>query len=430
MASGNRSAFASGLDYTKAEDWLFEYYVKNQRTKALMYETDPFLGNVSKEQIYGKRAIINLKYTRNPNTSKKFNIAQTHARTGSSKRITFIHDYDEDFAVARVENKTIYASNSSQYAFVSLLKDEIDDALEALTERRADDIWANGKGNRGSVKSHTGKVITLSDPTQVTNFDEGDKFEFYSNASSPVKKSAGAVSVFTVSKVSRSRTKPQVTFEETLPTTLANGDDLYKQGDFGQQTMDGIQSLIVHELPSNDSAFGGNDRSVAPERLSGVKGSIGASEDYAEHFRKLAVENRLLVGKVPDTLWINPIRENSFISELGDKVRYNTGDQGMGKGLVGFSGLEVVTPKGNMKVMSSIKVPENRAFGLNMDSFKVKYVSAPGKGFVDFISKDGSKEMLAYDDAGIEVRAESYGALICDAPGCNFVTDLSAKAIS
>ena len=437
--AGTRSTFASGLDKGKFEVWLYNYYIKNQRLKALLYEKDPLLGMLEQKKaskVAGSKLIENLKYSRNPNSSRQFDIAQKHAKAQSSQRATFTYNLDKDFGVARLSNEVIYASADDTHAFISAFKDEMDDILDALVERRADDVWGSGTSARGEVgKDVTAseKVIELKDASSLTNFDKGDKIQIYAGSTALVQDGSGNTStVFTIDKVERKQSAPKITVLEGLPEIdSSTSHKIYKEGDFGQIAMEGIASLIPATAPASGDNVFGTDRSVAPERLAGVRDSLGASENYASFFRKIATECRMLTGKVPDTLWINPLRENAFIDELGDKVRYNTGDQDMGKGTVGFGGVNVVTPYGKLKVMSSLKVPVNRAYGLNLDTFSLKYIAAPGNKWVDFMPTDGSgKKLVSYDDAGVEVRVESYGALTCNAPGCNFVADLSAKAVS
>lgn len=425
---GTRSTVASGLKFNNFEVWLYNYYIKNKRLKALLYEKDPLLGMLEQKKasrVAGSKLIENIKYSRNPNTSRKFDVAQKHAKAQSSERATFTYTLDKDFGLARLSNEVIYASADDTHAFISAFKDEMDDILDALIERRADDVWGSGNSKRGTLKEDPdGKVLELNDASSLTNFDVGDKIEIYDGDT----KEGG---VLTIEKVERKQSAPKITVKEAVANTVTAGMDLYKEGDKGQIAMEGIASLIPLTAPASGDNVFGFDRSVAPERLAGVRDSLGSGENYASFFRSIATECRMLTGKIPDTLWINPLREDAFISELGDKVRYNTGDQSSGKGNVGFGGVNVVTPHGNLKVMSSLKVPVGRAYGLNLDTFALKYIAAPGNKWVDFMPVGGDgKKLVSYDDAGVEVRVESYGALTCSAPGCNFVADLSAKAIA
>jgi len=429
--AGSRSTYASGLDFANFEVWLYDYYKKNNMLRALLYKKDPFYALLRTRQatkVHGKQIIENIKYARNPNTGKQFNIAQKHARNQTSNRATFTYKLDKDFGVIRISNEIIYACRGDLGAFVDAYQDESTDILDALAERRIDDIWGNGSGARGAVESIAAKVITLSDPSALTNLDKGDKIEIWAPTAN-TQRVQGANKVFTISSVARDQDTPKLTLVETAPTAVAKGDLIFKEGDRGEITMEGIRSILPSTAPTaNDDVFG-FDRSVAPERLSGVRGTMTSSQTYSDFFRKLATECSMVTGKVPDTVWLNPLRLNSFIDELGDKVRYNDQDQ-MSAGNVGFSGVRVITPFGGMKVMSSLKVSTDEAFGINMDSFDLQYISAPGRDFVDFMPVGGDgKKLVSYDDAGIEVRVESYGALTCSAPGCNFVADLSSKSL-
>ena len=438
--AGTRSTVASGLKFNNFEVWLYNYYIKNKRLKALLYEKDPLLGMLEQKKasrVAGSKLIENIKYSRNPNTSRKFDVAQKHAKAQSSDRATFTYTLDKDFGLARLSNEVIYASADDTHAFISAFKDEMDDILDALIERRADDVWGAGTSERGKVGKDVSvgdKVIELKDASSLTNFDKGDKIQIYKKGSDdPLQEDgAGTSSVFTIQKVERKQNAPKITVDLDLPLIEVSTDhSIYKEGDYGQIAMEGIASLIPAVAPASGDGVFGFDRSVAPERLAGVRDSITSSQDYEKFFRNIATECRMLTGKIPDTLWINPLRENDFIDELGSKLRYNTNDQTSGKGNVGFSGVNVVTPHGNLKVMSSLKVPVGRAYGLNLDTFALKYIAAPGNKWVDFMPVGGDgKKLVSYDDAGVEVRVESYGALTCSAPGCNFVADLSAKTVS
>ena len=89
-----------------------------------------------------------------------------------------------------------------------------------------------------------------------------------------------------------------------------------------------------------------------------------------------------------------------------------------------------------MPVMVDNYMDPDCIYGLAKGSWKLHYIAAPGKDFIDFMPNAGMGngtsvgELLAFDGAAFEIRLESYTALSCHAPGCNFVIDAKNKTIS
>ena len=104
----------SGLNFNSFENWLKEYYINRGKLDELMYKSDPFLKAVEKlpatQSVEGKQVVYPVRYGRHPAASRDFAVAQSLAKNKTGSRERFVVDIDEDFAVARISNKTIYAS--------------------------------------------------------------------------------------------------------------------------------------------------------------------------------------------------------------------------------------------------------------------------------------------------------------------------------
>lgn len=425
----------SGLNFTSFGNWMKNYYINRGMLNELMYKSDSFFKTVQKlpatQNVQGNKIVYPVRYGRHPGASRDFSTAQTLAKTKTGAREAFIVDVDSDFAVARVDNKTIYASAGNMGAFVQAAKDEMDDALRGLSERRSSDLQSAGYSVRGQVGSIASNrlSITLKVPSDSVNFDIGDVLQFAASQNTGDARQTGASAsdnLVTVAGVSRSNGVITLSSAMNASNNVAANDYIFRQGDFKADSLKGLQSWLPATAPiATDNHYGVN-RSLDPDRLSGFRDTAVSGDSYSALVQDMAAKIMNLTSRGPDCVWINPLRFSQFSQELTSKIRYNNAPS---TGTDGFSDLVIHTAAGALPVKISTWIPRDIVYVLRMETWCLYYLSARGKQFVDFIEGDEGYAISAYDDAGIELRAESYGAFGCFAPGCNGRINVAAKTL-
>ena len=218
----------------------------------------------------------------------------------------------------------------------------------------------------------------------------------------------------------------------TLPGLTENDLYITMMVTSSKEALTGLSAWIPDSV-SSLGMFHGVDRSVSPQRLAGFRTSIGTSTPTIESAIRALCANIFTVTKgSPDTAWMNPVTYNKLVTEMGSTVgsiRYNIDGADMVKTATsGFSGVVIRTAGGPVNVRTSPYLPVDKVYCLKMDSWAIYYIADVGNKFCDFI-KDSSGQMWreSHDEPSLEVRAESYGALACNAPGCNgVITGVSA----
>jgi len=425
----------SGLIFTSFGNWLKNYYINRVMLDELMYKSDLFMKTIEKvpatQNVQGNKIVYPVRYGRHPGASRDFSTAQTLAKNKTGARESFVVDIDSDFAIARVDNKTIYASEGNMGAFVQAAKDEMDDALRGLSERRSSDLQGAGYSVRGQVGSiATNRTsITLKVPSDSVNFDIGDVLQFAAAQNTGDPRQTGATSsdnTVTISGVSRSDGVITLSAAMHASNAVVANDYIFRQGDFKADSLKGLQSWLPATAPASTDNHYGVNRSLDPDRLSGFRDTASSSDNYSGLIQDMAAKIMNLTSRGPDCIWINPLRFSQFAQELTSKIRYNNAPA---LGVDGFTDLVVHTAAGALPVKISTWIPRDIVYVLRMETWCLYYLSAKGKRFVDFIEGRDGYAVHSYDDAGLELRAESYGAFGCFAPGCNGRINVAAKTL-
>ena len=423
----------AGLNMAAFNDWLKEHYINRRSLDDLLYGKDPFLRDIKKlpatRVVDGKQIIVPLRLSRTPNMSRDFAVAQSKAKSRTGARERFVIDVDKDFGVARIENATAYASKKDTGAFIYAFKDEMDDVLRSVSNRRSQDLVGQGDSVKGRVASVNGSrtVITITQADQDINFDIGDTIQFSASTAGTALKRVGATAadtVATISRVRRGTDTTTLTLTAALHTgnTVVANDYIFMEGDAGENSLKGLGAWIPDSDPSS-TAFFGVDRTQDLARLSGFRDAAVAGDRIESLIRQMNSKIFRTTKSSADSCWLNPETFNKVVDSAMSNLRYNT-DGAANKNTLqfGFSDITIQTAGGPVMVKTSPYMPLNKAYLLKMDSWALYYIAAEGGRFVDFIkNNDGSMWKQSHDDASVEVRVESYGALACHAPGCNGV---------
>lgn len=404
----------AGLDIDTFDSLLKQHYTKD-RVENLVYTDHPLFAMVEKMEDFGGRNLPIPIITGNPqNRSADFLIAQ--AETSSTESEVFNLTRVRDYAFCTIANEAIYASKGDVNAFVDAKTTEIDGVINTLGRSIATKMYRDGWGVVGRVSvssSLTSSVLTLSQPSDVVNFERHQLLQFASTAGASGLRAAGAF----VEIVAVDRSVGTLTVSPALSsiTGLTAQDFIFQRGDRQdsaspvRRCISGLEAWVPPTSPGS-ALFFGVDRSVDPTRLGGLRFD-GTNMPIEEAL--VAAAN--LVGREGGKIthyFMTYAQFSSLVLSLGDKVQYVNLEKNPE---VGFRGVKIVGAKGPITVVPDPDCQADCVWGLQLDTWKL-YSLGPA---VRVTATDGNMLLRQPNADGVEVRYAFYGNLGCSAPGRN-----------
>lgn len=300
------------------------------------------------------------------------------------------------------------ASKGNANAFIEAATSEIDGAIQTATRSLAIAMYRTSGGSIGVVGSFNATTITLSDPESVTNFEVNQVIV------ASLLDGGGVVKAGSVTLTGVDRDNGILTCTTAGIATLANADFLFRQGDYGVK-LSGLQSWLPNTTPSATPFFS-VDRSVDPTRLGGIRfdgSALPIEEALISAASRVARE-----GGKPDHCFMSYSKYADLEKALGSKVQYV--DMKVNPE-IGFRGILINGPRGPIRVVPDQNCPSDRAFMLQMDTWKLYSL---GKA-ISILDSDGNKMLREAADDAVEVRVGGYYQLGCNASGWNCNIKLS-----
>lgn len=394
------------LDLTSFQPVLKQHYT-NDRVENMVYQDNPLLAMLPKyEQFGGDNLKLPIKFGIPQGRSATFVTAQNN-KTNSQYR-AFLLTRNRDYSLASIDNETIEASKGNSNAFLEAATTEIDGAIEAATRALAIDLYGNGSGSRGQASAATtGTSIQLSVVEDVTNFEVGMELVFSTDEGGGTLKS-GNVTVVGVDRSAGTLTVDALTAIDG-GSGIAQNDFIFQQGDYDLK-IKGLRAWLPETAPTSGDSFFGVDRSADVTRLAGIRydGSSQPIEEALIDAASLVARE----GGRPDYCFMSYTKFAELEKALGSKVQYI--DKKI-SAEIGFRGIMVHGPRGPITVLPDQNCPENRAFMLSMNMWKLYSLGKAPK----ILDADGLKMLRESSADAVEVRVGYYAQLGCRAPGHN-----------
>ncbi|MBV6514141.1 MAG: hypothetical protein FMNOHCHN_03731 [Ignavibacteriaceae bacterium] len=399
------------LDLTSFASALKQHYT-DDRVVNMVYKDNPLLAMVKKyEQFGGKNLPIPIIYGNPQGRSADFATAQ--ANKGSSKLKDFVLTRDHDYSLASIDNETLEASKGNANAFMEAATVEIDGAIQSATRSLAVALYRSGSGSIGQIDASTNlatAIIQLKNPEDVTNFEVGMVLE------ASTSDGGGVVKATERTIIGIDRDLGTVTVDSVLNTgtAWASQDFLFVEGDYDSK-IKGLQAWIPNSAPSNTPFFS-VDRTSDVTRLGGVRFD-GSNMPIEEAL--ISAANRVgREGGRPDVCFMSFSKYAELEKALGSKVQYIDVKV---NAEVGFPGMLVHGPRGPIKVIPDQNCPSDRAFMLQMNTWKLYSLGKAPK----ILDTDGLKMLRESSADAVEVRVGYYAQLGCNSPGFNCNIKLS-----
>jgi hypothetical protein len=396
----------AALDLTTFDYALKELYPVSTVAN-LTYKDRPLLAALSKStDFYGDNLVVPVEYANPQGRSATFSTAVTNKRPtlGVKFNVTRARDY----VLADIDNETILASANDKGALARAIKTENDNAIRAISNQLAADLYGTGSGSLGQVgNASPTTTITLSNIEDVVKFDVGMELKF-STADGTGSEKAGNTDITDINRDTGVLTVADDLSASPFTSAVAQNDYIFVQGDHAAK-IKGLSAWVPSTAPTATTFFG-VDRTSDTVRLGGMRYD-GSADPIEETLVKAAIRLTRHGGS-PDYVYMNPTNFGDLINALGSKKQYTDVEMEAG---IGFRALTLQAGHGEMKVMSDRFCPVNRAFMLQMDTWKLHSLG-PCPQTLD---TDGLSSLRNATADSVEVRHGYYAQLYCKAPGYN-----------
>jgi hypothetical protein len=398
----------ASLDLTSFDSALKEYYT-DEKIYNMVYRDNPLLAMMSKrEDFRGKNMPIPIIYGNPQGRSATFSTAQSNKT--ASQITDFVLTRNKDYSLASIDNETLEASKGDAAAFMEAATTEIDGAINNITRSLAISMYRTGSGSIGQANaSTTGTSLQLKQAEDVTNFEVNQELVF------SVADGGGAVKSGTVTVTAVNRDTGELTVDAMTAiaggTGVAANDFIFIEGDYDSK-LKGLLAWLPSTAPSATPFFSVN-RSSDATRLGGIRydgSAMPIEEAIIGAIHRVARE-----GGRPTHLFLSYEKWDELVKSLGSKVQYIDETVKVGNAYLSFRGVQVHGPKGPVKVVPDQNCPSDRAFLLQMDTWKLYSLGKAPR----ILDTDGLKMLRESSADAVEIRVGYYAQLGCRAPGYN-----------
>ena len=407
---------------------LKEFY-SGAKVENLCIKNQPFYGRTKRDDSF-----VGLDYYRVPliigtpsGVSTSFAIAQANGLATSSTIKGFKVTRHSAYSIGYIDSILLSASKGPG-AFIEANKVLLDGVVLGLARDTGVAMFKTGYSERGRISatsSVTTTVITLANAGDAMNFEVGNHLDLSAAlGAGAAAKAHGTTSGLIITGIDRSA--GTLTFAANtndaavgVPTIAVN-DYIFLEGDVSttRNKLAGLAGWLPTTAPSVGEDFFGVDRSVDSDRLAGIRFNASGGIPIYEAVTTLA--NRIgRAGGKPDSLYLSFTRFSELVNALETKVRYDKVEEK--KGVVGFQGIEFLTPTGLVTAFPDVNCGDDVAYLLQQDTWKLPTLGSAEK----HLQEDTLSMRYAYNADKLEVRYRATVSMCCTAPGFNGVVQLS-----
>lgn len=402
------------LDLPAGNAALKEYY-DGQKVQNMTYAKQPFLAIVSKdEETGGKYYPVPVQFEVNQGRSSTFSNAQGNqtALQLAEYLVTRKSDYD----VATIDNQTLEASMSDSGSFMRLGTSLVDSAIRGCTMSAGSSLFRSGTGSIGKISSITSGVITLTNPADVAQFGVNQTLQANSSDGGTPRSALGYVIARSVRLGTVTVASSAIGGSAATPTSWTTSDFLVVQGDNNAKASGLIAWLPLTDPTSSDNFYGVNR---SPDyRLFGVSydGSGQPIEEaLIDHLLLLARE-----GADVSHFITNFGSQGALTKALGTRRQFINLEGPAG---INLKALVIDGPAGEVKCIADRNCQVATGYALQLDTWKLISLGPVPK----VLRYEDRVELLrVYNSDSAECRVGAYYNLVCNAPGWNGQTALSA----
>lgn len=390
MASGNAA--------------LKEFY-DDQKVINMAYVKNPFLAMVPKDPDYqGKNYPVPVAWGIASGSST---FANAQANQSPSQYAEFLVTPKKDYSIATIANDLLLSSRGDAGAFVDFAKTFIDDALKKVSNRVASGLFRSGTGSIGAISSIAAGVITLTNASDVSQFEVNDTIQANSTDGGTPRAALGYVIARNVQSGTITVSATAMGGAAGTPSGWQAADFLLVQGDLNSK-QSGLQAWLPSVAPGPSDNFYGVNRSP-DSRLYGLA-YAGAQQPIEE---ALIDASMILCreGGSPSHFFTNYGSQSALLKALG--ARREWVDWESEDATIGFRGVKVQGPEGVIESYIDRSCQAATGYLLTLENWKLISLKQ-----VPHIFESDTLEILrVVNEDALAVRANAYSNLTSNAPG-------------
>lgn len=393
-----------------------ELYTK-ERVADLTLKKSPLMAKMAKNSSFtGEALVVPLIYGAAQGVSGTLARAQTSSaganNAGNLKGLKFVLQTGEYDGAISIGDKVIKQSRSNVGAFMENKTAEIDSLYEQMGADLAAFLYGNSGNSIGRVSSaySSGTTITLSEPSQILNFEVGMFLE-RNTVDGSDGTTAATADTYQVTAVNREAG----TITLAAAANIAADNFLFRKGSYRGNTgvfvMHGIQDYVW--VDNSPTVIYGMTRTADTQRLAGsrVPAAALAGRGIEERFQLLAtyMEGRYGTPGFEDAYlhpedWINL---SIALQGRGIRPLEDSSTQ------FGYQTIKMVCGTKMVNFYADPFAPKNLGLGLNLKNWKLHSTGE----LIHPIEEDGLTLLRAATTNDYEYRLVTYPALECNAPG-------------
>lgn len=320
------------------------------------------------------------------------------------------------YRLAKMQTELIEATETgAEDAFEDMI-DELDRGIEAEANYLNFRLFRNFGGNSGKVTNSNlaMTIATLSDPSDAWAWVKNDNASMASTDGT-----SGALKTGSLTVASVQRSAGTITFTQNISTgvpTAAQNDFLFLAGDFGL-ALSGFLDWVPDAAPGA-TAFYGQDRSVEPEMLGGLR--VDASQTGAPVHEVLIdmMAKADQFGAMLDVIIMHPLATADLTKQLEGKWVIVKAQDYDGDAEVGYKGWNVSLNGKDVTILTDRVCPLKHVYGLQLDTWTL---FSAGTAPMFLQKRTGSILKVSENADAIEARIGEYINLSNKGPGWNVV---------
>ncbi len=375
------------------------------------YADCALLGIIKKDPKFGgNNTRITVNYGRSQGSAL---FATALANTTADDDAAFVVTRAKDYHVITMSAEAIEASDGDGNSLMKAFDKAHKNGILSFKRSTSQQLYRNGGGARGKVSAGSAvatNTISLATPSDSVFFE----VNMFLQASTADGTSGGVkAGQEMISAINRTLGTIRSTSAawNTVITTLAVNDFLFRAGDFGA-CIKGLDAWVPAADPTGGDNFFGVDRSVDAVRLAGIRYVATAGAAKEDTLLDAAVLLALEGGK-PTHVLCNPRDRADIIKNLGSHAVY---DKTMStEGIVGYQALMLQADRGPLEVLGDPNCPRGIFYILQLDTWTLGSL----KAVPHVVDDDGKMMSRQAASDGIEWRLRAFAQMYCEAPGYN-----------
>jgi len=317
------------------------------------------------------------------------------------------------YRLAKMSTELVEATDTgAEDAFEDMI-DELDRGIEAEANYLNFRLFRTSGGSAGVMTntSFGSAVLSLLDPADAWAYVKNDTVVLSATDGTGTLK-PGSLQILSVQ-----RSAGTVTFTTPISTgvpTAATNDFMFLAGDYGL-AISGIRDWIPDANPTS-TLFYGQDRSIEPEMLGGLRVDASASGAPVHEVLIDMMAKADHFGANLDFIVMHPLATADLTKQLEGKWVISKAQDYDGDAEVGYKGWNVSLNGKEVTILTDRVCPIKRVFGLQIDTWTL---FSAGTAPMFLQKRTGSILKVSENADAIEARIGEYVNLSNRGPGWN-----------